>query len=90
MNPDPAYARRFVEWKNAQGIRTECPMCRTHNDWELQDLIVTPPVRRGGVHITGSLPPLLQVVCRQCAFVLHFAATPMGISLPRRSDSSKC
>lgn len=72
--------QQLLNWLQAKGVRDDCPACgatgRHPGD------IVAPPTTPdgGGTVVGGPNFPLVQVICQNCGYVMHFATT--SIQMP--------
>jgi RNA polymerase subunit RPABC4/transcription elongation factor Spt4 len=55
-----------------------CPVCGS-KDLSLEEIVVVNPFWDGEIHGGAESLPLLQVACKNCLHVLHFAAKTMGL-----------
>jgi predicted nucleic-acid-binding Zn-ribbon protein len=71
--------QELSHWLRGKGVREDCPACgaksRTVGD------IIAPPSASGGGGTAAAGPsfPLVQIVCKNCSYVMHFAGTPIGL-----------
>ena len=76
--------QRFQGWATARGTTNTCPACGIP-ELSLNDEIITVTVHAGhpefsgDVVLGGSRLPLAFVSCANCAYVMFFAAGPMGL-----------
>jgi|GEM_PF-1765161 len=61
-----------------RGIRPRCPFC-SHEELSAEELVATPVIQGGKALIPGPTVNTLLLVCKRCAYVLHFSATLMGL-----------
>ena len=75
---------RFQRWATARGATHTCPACGIP-ELALNDEIVTVPVHEGHPEFSGNVVaggselPLAFVSCANCAYVMFFAAGPIGM-----------
>jgi hypothetical protein len=70
---------QLFEWLKAKGVRQDCPACGSASR-RVGDIIATPSAPAGGGTVVGGPNfRVVQVICTQCAFVMHFATTPIGL-----------
>ena len=75
---------RFQRWATARGTTHTCPACGIP-ELSLNDEIITVSVHEGHPEFSGdavqggSRLPLAFVSCANCAYVMFFAAGPMGM-----------
>ena len=67
--------RRFKNWLSKMSIK--CPICG-ENKWTPGEILMSPTFALKGEK--QPLPvPEVQLICGRCAYVVHFAAMPIGI-----------
>jgi hypothetical protein len=72
---------KLSEWLRTKGVRRECPACGA-GKLAPGDVIAPPAAPGGGGTVIGGPSfPLVQLVCENCAHVIHFACTPIGLDL---------
>lgn len=76
MPLDNSQQSKATTWLQRHNPR--CPVCGG-NGFSLGEIVAPPVMQGGGINIGGPSVPVLQVVCGNCAHVLHFAAVPMGL-----------
>jgi hypothetical protein len=70
---------KLFEWLSEKGVRDTCPACGCEAR-RVGDIIAPPPMPHGGGTVVGGPSfPLVQVICENCSFVMHFASTPIGL-----------
>ncbi len=70
--------KRFQNW--LKNLKSQCPLCG-ENKWTPGEIVMPQNFDLPGA--PKSLPvPMVQLVCCRCAYVIHFAANPIGL-LPR-------
>ncbi len=87
MALDKASEQKVAQWLASKG-QLVCPLCKGVA-WGIGDLIgttvVPTPLTGANLNLSGAAVSLLvQLTCINCAYVVHLAAAPMGItSLPK-------
>ena len=66
-------------WVNAKGIEPHCSACGSNN-WAPGEVISAPVFQGKDTAISGPSVPMVQLVCSDCAYVMLFAAVPMGLA----------
>jgi hypothetical protein len=70
---------RLFAWLKEKKVRPECFACGSTSR-RVGDIIATPSAPEGGGTVVGGPNfRVVQVICKQCAFVMHFATTPVGL-----------
>ncbi len=79
MPIDASQHEQLLDWLRAKGVRQDCLACGT-SAWDPGDIIAPPAAPSGGGTVIGGPSfALVQLVCRNCAYVMHFACTPIGL-----------
>lgn len=55
-----------------------CPACGT-KDMSVEDIVLVSPFWDDAVHSGADSIAMLQVICKHCFHIMHFAAKPMGL-----------
>lgn len=79
MPLDQEQQNKVNSWMTQKGVNPSCPACRRMGQWSLGDIIVSPPMEGGNINFSGSLIPMVQLICNNCGFIMLFGAAPMGI-----------
>ena len=70
---------KLTEWMRSKRIKPACPGCGA-NKWTPGELIASPTMQPGsGQQMGGPTIPMVQLVCGDCAYVMLFAAVPIGL-----------
>ena len=64
---------KLEEWWESKGVECKCPRCAS-GQWETGEI-----VSGTSVEGSGNVLPMAQLVCQNCAYVMHFAAMPIGL-----------
>jgi hypothetical protein len=84
MSLIPAQQEKLTEWVARKGVTQRCPACGSSSGWTQGDVVGSYEVTPGGLRISAdSVTPTVQLICNSCAYVLHFAAVPIGLYEPR-------
>jgi hypothetical protein len=80
MPLDATQQQKLNTWMQGKGVRNNCPACGTRN-WVGGEIINAPILVPGGGIAIGGGPsiPMIQVICDNCAYVMLFAAVPIGL-----------
>jgi len=80
MSLNQEQTRKLEKWLNSKRAfgSENCPICG-YNDWKPGDIVVAPVRSGGGTRLGGPTVPMVQLICGNCAYVLLFAAVPIGI-----------
>ncbi len=78
MPLDQAQQQKLQGWMNSKRIRPQCPACGA-NQWAHGEVINAPVAVQGGIAIGGPSVPMVQLICGNCAYVMLFAAVPIGL-----------
>lgn len=85
MSLTPSQQETLSNWMDARGVRTQCPACLSLSGWTQGNLVGSYEVTGGGFRVSAdSLTPTVQMICNNCAHVLHFAAVPIGLYEPKQ------
>lgn len=68
----------FQAWMMKHNPTYSCPICNRRN-FGTGEIIAPPRFENGNINMGGSIVPMLQVICNNCAHVTLFATVPMGI-----------
>lgn len=79
MTLTPVQQQKLVVWMSSKGVKLTCAACGTPDSWSPGDIVASGLMKPGGLHINGSVTPMLEIICDNCAHVTYFAAEPMGI-----------
>ena len=63
-----------------------CPSCG-HNDWSAGGIVVAPTFRQGIV-IGGPAIPMVQLICKYCAYINFYAAVPIGLMEAKKEQEA--
>jgi hypothetical protein len=66
-------------WLQQKNLKARCPACSAAQ-WAFGEIVMSPSYTPGGIAVGGPGVPELQIVCTNCAYVMHFAAIPMGLT----------
>jgi hypothetical protein len=79
MPIDKSQQEELFAQLRANGVREDCPACGSLLR-RVGDIVAPPATPDGGGTVLGGPSfPLVQLICEQCSYVMHFAATPLGI-----------
>lgn len=79
MTLGKAKQEQFIAWLQSKGVRSDCPACGA-SDRQPGDIVAPPSTPAGGGTVVGGPNyPLVQLVCRNCGYVMHFASTVMDV-----------
>ena len=79
MQISPSQQQELFHWLRAKGVREDCPACGAES-WMAGDIIAPPTAPGGGeTAVGGPSFPLVQIVCKNCSYVMQFAGTPIGL-----------
>ena len=74
-----AQQETLFRWLRAKGVREDCLACG-RNIWKGGDVIAPPTAPGGGGTVVGGPNfPLVQIVCGNCGYVMHFDCTSIGL-----------
>ena len=74
--------KKLENWLSTRHLwPRHCPVCR-RGKWYAGDIILAPGSTGNGFSLAGPSVPMVQMVCDHCAYVLLFAAVPMGLIKP--------
>jgi predicted nucleic-acid-binding Zn-ribbon protein len=64
---------KLQEWMESRGVNRNCSMCGC-GQWATGEVV-------SGNDVTnqGHVLPMAQLICRNCGYVMFFAATPIGL-----------
>jgi len=79
MPLDAAQQQKLQSWMNTKRIQPQCPACGAHNKWVPGDIISSMPFTPGAITVGGPNVPMVQLLCANCAYVMLFAAVPIGL-----------
>ncbi|MFC2071021.1 hypothetical protein ACFLTB_07650 [Chloroflexota bacterium] len=68
---------KLADWLHSKECSPDCPSCG-HNEWSFGDIVAVPHFA-GGVVDDTTFVPVVQLVCKNCAFVRSHAAIPIGL-----------
>ena len=85
--PEPSGPMQDVvaRWVESKDGALRCPICR-HTNFGAELVEATPSNAQGSEHLKGGRQ-LVQLECRNCAYVLHFNADKLGLSGPSGGGS---
>jgi hypothetical protein len=79
MPMSPLQQEELFQWLRDKGVREDCPACSAKS-WTVGDIVAPlSALSGGGTALGGTSFPLVQIVCKNCSYVMHFAGTPIGI-----------
>jgi hypothetical protein len=83
MPLSPADIQKVQLHLQASGVRPDCHACGGNN-WIIgEELVAIPGMSPDGAPVTGGamvpLVPMVQVICRGCGYIMHFAARTAGL-----------
>jgi hypothetical protein len=71
--------KKLTQWWSDKNIADKCPMCGgSLEDVGAADLVAVPMAEPAGTR--GEAIAMVPFVCDHCAYVMLFAAKPMGLS----------
>jgi hypothetical protein len=70
----------FKSWIDKHDVNPNCPGCGKNDMWAAGEVVATSMLDEEGFHVEGKLIPMVQLVCNNCASILLFAATPIGLA----------
>lgn len=74
---DEEQRKRLTDW--LANLKASCPLCE-YNDWGTGEIIVAPTYQHGGtIQLSPTPVPMVQVICKRCAYVILLAAGPVGL-----------
>jgi ribosomal protein S27AE len=64
---------KLEQWWDSNGVKRTCPMCGG-GEWQAGEIV-------SGTDVSGgdNVLPMVQMVCGNCAYVMLFAAMPIGL-----------
>lgn len=68
---------KFGDWLHSKKSDPKCPSCG-RNEWSFGDIVAAPPYAEG-MAVSGDPPPMAQLICKHCAFIILHAAIPIGL-----------
>jgi hypothetical protein len=76
----PADIQKVQLHLQASGVRPDCHACGG-NSWIVgEELVAIPGVLPDGATLPGGpMVAMVQVICRGCGYVMHFAAKTVGL-----------
>ena len=81
MPIDPADGQKVLQWLRSKGLaQRPCPVCGGKG-WDVGEVVRMSAFHRDPEGSRRRLP-VVSVSCRDCAHMLLFLATPIGIELP--------
>jgi hypothetical protein len=76
MPIDEIHKKTLSDWLRDKGVTQKCPACGRNAGWHVGDVIAPPVAPGGGGTVVGGPSfPLVQVMCGNCAYVMHFAGS---------------
>ena len=82
-------SKRLQDWLSTRHLwPRHCPVCK-RGKWHAGEIILSPISTGNGFSPGGSNAPMVQMVCDHCAYVLLFAAVPIGL-VKRVTDAVEC
>ncbi len=78
MPLDKQQQEKLEKWLQSKGVLPNCPICTT-NSWAIGDIVSALPYTTGKIKLGGPTVPMVQIICKNCAHVLLFAAIPIGL-----------
>jgi hypothetical protein len=66
-------SHKLEQWMDSRGVNRNCPMCAS-GQWETGEI-----VSGTSVDDSGNVLPMAQLICQNCAYVMLFAAMPIGL-----------
>lgn len=67
-------------WIQGKGLSETCLACNTKASRTVEDEIVVSPIEStGGMILSDKTVPMVQVICSNCGYVMHFSAAVIGI-----------
>lgn len=70
---------KLQSWMLTKQVKPACPACGRTGQWQAGEIVSPPTWSQGGMSIGGPTVPTVQLVCNHCAYVMHFAAVPIGL-----------
>jgi len=75
-------SKKLQKWLSTRHLwPRHCPVCR-RGKWRAGEIMLSPNSTGNGFSQGGLSAPMVQVVCDHCAYVLLFAAVPIGLVKP--------
>ena len=68
---------KLADWLHSKNCNPDCPSCGC-NEWSFGDLVTAPHFNKGEADNT-ALVPMVQLICKNCAFIRSHAAIPIGL-----------
>jgi hypothetical protein len=66
----------LADWLHSKNCNPDCPSCG-RNEWSFGDIVAVPQFS-GGI-AEDVFVPVVQLICKNCAFVRSHAAEPIGL-----------
>lgn len=74
-----AQQQKMTAWVQTKGANAVCGACG-QNNWSAGDVVAAPVMEASGnINIGGPSVPMAQLICNNCAYVMLFAAVPIGL-----------
>ena len=74
----PEQSARLQAWLDRKEVAGSCPMCHASH-WRKGAIVTTLPFDGETAAIEGPYLATVQLVCDNCAYVVQFAAKPIGL-----------
>ena len=78
MSLDHAQEQRVRAWLKAKQVADDCPACHAR-DWVILEIVDAPVRWPAELHTGGPGLPLIPRGCRNCGYVMFFAAAKLGL-----------
>ena len=71
--------QKLIDWMRTKAVQAPCPACAA-DQMSPGDLVAETGVdAEGNIRYSGGLVLLVQIVCGNCGFVMHFDAKLIGL-----------
>jgi hypothetical protein len=72
--------KQLFDWLKGKGVHQECLACGS-TERKIGDVITPHPTPGGsGTVINGPSSSIVQIVCKNCSFIMPFAMVPIHLS----------
>jgi len=78
MPLDQNQIEKVQEHLRTHRLIQECSFCRAAQ-WGVGDIVASPRFSGGDTDFGEVTVPMVQVICGNCGYVMHFAAKPVGL-----------
>lgn len=88
MSINKKQIKKLADWIESKAPDLKCVACGS-NDWSAQDIVATPTWDVDETKNTRSTVPMVQLICKNCAYVIFFSAEAISLKVKERPADKK-